>query len=277
MRRSLRQEERWIRWYNWSMATMTLYRRIASELRDQIRTGQLPPGTQLPTEQELAQRHGVSRNTVRLALGMLTNEGMISSTAGRGTFVRDRAALTYHASRSEMTYTGEGDAYVTEVRQQGREPSQAFRLHIVPAPVDVAERLQIEEGSSTIVRSLTRFVDGQPWSLQDSYYPMDLGQAMPELMSPSDVPRGTTALLAEHGHAQIGYLDELTTRMPTPEEASTLDMGVGTPVLDYVRTGYTRARPVRVTRTVFAGDRNRILYELGDLSSLNKETGNDPS
>jgi GntR family transcriptional regulator len=259
------------------MATMTLYRRIASELRDQIRTGQLPPGTQLPTEQELAQRHGVSRNTVRLALGMLTNEGMISSSAGRGTFVRDRAALTYHASRSEMTYSGEGDAYVTEVRQQGREPSQTFRLQIVPAAADVAERLQIEEGASTIVRSLTRFVDGQPWSLQDSYYPMDLGQLAPELMSPSDVPQGTTSLLAEHGHAQVGYLDELTTRMPTPEEASTLDMAVGTPLIDYVRTGYTTERPVRVTRTVFAGDRNRILYELGNLRALYKDAEQEPS
>jgi GntR family transcriptional regulator len=256
---------------------MTLYRRIASELRDQIRSGRLAPGTQLPTEQELAQRHGVSRNTVRLALGMLTNEGMISSTAGRGTFVRDRATLTYHASRSEMTFTGEGDAYMTEVRDQDREPHQSFRLQIVQAPADVAERLRIEEGTSTIVRSLRRFVDGQPWSLQDSYYPMDLGSEMPELLNAQDIARGTTALLAQHGHAQVGYLDELTTRMPTPEEATALDMAAGTPVLDYVRTGYTKERPVRVTRTVFAGDRNRILYELGNLDALNKDADDEPS
>jgi GntR family transcriptional regulator len=55
----------------------------------------------LPTEQELGDRYKVSRNTVRLALGLLTNEGIITSTPGRGTFVRDRIMLTYHASRAE--------------------------------------------------------------------------------------------------------------------------------------------------------------------------------
>ena len=52
-------------------------------------------------EQELEDRYKVSRNTIRLALGMLANEGMITSTPGRGTFVRERVMLTYHATRAE--------------------------------------------------------------------------------------------------------------------------------------------------------------------------------
>src|SRR4029453_12668569 len=93
----------YIRWYqSWGGAMSTpLYRRIAAELRHAISCGELPPGGQLPTEQELGDRYQVSRNTVRLALGLLTNEGIITSTPGRGTFVRDRIMLTYHASRAE--------------------------------------------------------------------------------------------------------------------------------------------------------------------------------
>ncbi len=145
-----------------------------------------------------------------------------------------------------------------------------FQLRIVPAPAEIAERLRTAEGEPTVVRALVRYVDGGPWSLQDSYYPMDLAEGT-ELMSPTDIPRGTTRVLAERGHSQVGYVDELTTRMPTPEEAAALQLGSGTPVLVYVRTGYTTRRPVRVTSTVFAGDRNRIIYDVGDVSAAHQE------
>ncbi|HZD72367.1 MAG TPA: UTRA domain-containing protein [Actinomycetota bacterium] len=74
--------------------------------------------------------------------------------------------------------------------------------------------------------------------------------------------------MADHGHIQVGHVDEITTRMPTPEEASTLDLGASVPVLVYVRTAYTKDRPVRLIETVFAGDRNRLMYELGHLEAL---------
>jgi GntR family transcriptional regulator len=253
------------------LANTSLYRRIAAELRAAIRSGELRPGTQLPSEQELMQRYDVSRNTVRLALGSLANEGVIATAPGRRAIVRERVALTYYASRAERVdqLAGEADSYVREVHEQGREPSQVFQLRIVPAPLEIAERLQIEEGDSTAVRGLVRFVDGQPWSLQDSYYPMELAEGT-DLMSPADIQRGTTQVLRELGHPQIGYVDELSTRMPTPEEASTLQLGTGTPVLVYVRTGYSAARPVRVTATVFSGDRNRVVYHVGDLEALRR-------
>ena len=71
-----------------------------------------------------------------------------------------------------------------------------------------------------------------------------------------------------YGHVEVGYRDELTTRMPTPDEARTLDLGAGVPVLAYARTCYAKDRPVRLTETIFAGDRNRLVYELGDLDAL---------
>jgi len=247
-----------------------LYRRIAAELRHAITSGELPPGSQLPTEQELGDRYKVSRNTVRLALGLLVNEGIITSTPGRGTFVRDRMMLTYHASRAEAADRPDDwhtDAYFTEVRQQGRQPSQRFDMRIDPASLGVAQRLQVEEGQAVVVRRMIRYVDGEPWSIQDSSYPMDIAQAA-GLLVPHDLPGGTVRAMAEHGHVEVGYRDELTTRMPTPDEARTLDLGVGVPVLAYVRTCYSKERPVRLTETIFAGDRNRLVYELGDLDAL---------
>lgn len=253
------------------MANAPLYRRIASDLRAAIRTGEYRPGTQLPTEQELQDRYGVSRNTVRLAFAMLANEGITTSTPGRGTYVRERVSLTYYASRAESpnrpTQSTEAyDAYVEEVKTQGREPGQAFEMRIVPATAEVAERLDVEEGGGVLLRRISRRVDGQAWSLQDSYYPMDLAQEC-DLLTPHDIPQGTVRVLAEHGHVEIGWVDEVTARMPTPDEAAALDLGSGVPVLVYVRTAVTDTRPDRLTMTIFAGDRNRLVYELGNVDA----------
>ena len=55
---------------------------------------------------------------------------------------------------------------------------------------------------------------------------------------------------------------------PTRRKNSGNRAGAGVPVLAYVRTCYTKERPVRLTETIFAGDRNRLVYELGDLDAL---------
>lgn len=246
----------------------SLYRRIAADLREAIATGEFPPGSRLPTEPELGERYGVSRNTVRLAIAALANEGVVTSTPGRGTFVRERRLTTYHASWAESrvrTASDQNDAYRHELAEQGRKPSyRDFEMRLVPAGTEHATRLQVDKDETLVLRSIARYVDDQPASLQDSYYPLDLAQEC-GLVTPHDIPQGTIRAMAEHGHTEIGYVDEITTRMPTPDETARLRLGSGVPVLVYVRTTYTEARPARLTMTVFAGDQNRIVYELGDL------------
>lgn len=250
-----------------------LYRRIADDLRGQIKTGALAPGSQLPTEQELGERYGVSRNTVRLAVGMLANEGTITSTPGRGTFVRSQAVMSYHASWAESQDrhgSDQADAYRAEVALQGHASDyREFEMRIVPADADLARRLDVDAGSALVSRAFLRLVDNEPSSLQDSYYPMDIAQEC-GLVTPHDIPEGTIRAMAAHGYVEIGYVDELTTRMPTPDEARRLRLGSGSPVLVYVRTTYTKDRPLRTTVTIFAGDRNRVIYELGDLVAFHE-------
>jgi GntR family transcriptional regulator len=91
---------------------------------------------------------------------------------------------------------------------------------------------------------------------------MDVAQAA-GLVTPDDIPEGTIRAMARAGHVEVGHVDEITGRMPTPAEAQTLDMGTGVPLLVYVRTAWTAERPVRLTRTLFPADRNRLTYELG--------------
>ncbi|MGO9081889.1 MAG: GntR family transcriptional regulator [Streptosporangiaceae bacterium] len=61
---------------------------LASTLRGQIKSGELPPGWVMPSEATLMQEHGLARGTVRKAVDALVEEGLVNRVQGRGTFVR---------------------------------------------------------------------------------------------------------------------------------------------------------------------------------------------
>jgi GntR family transcriptional regulator len=67
-----------------------LYKQLAAILRGMIERGDLEPGQAMPSESYLQQEHGVSRGTVRMAIGLLRDEGLVITLSGRGTFVAGR-------------------------------------------------------------------------------------------------------------------------------------------------------------------------------------------
>ncbi|MER7478637.1 GntR family transcriptional regulator [Streptomyces sp. NPDC126510] len=253
------------------MSKQPKYQQVADALRREIDKGLYKPGSRLPSEAELAARFEASRNTVRSGLGLLVSQGLITSSQGLGYEVRKHEIFELNASRFEnLTFPQNGDAYSTDVTNAGRQPHQTFRVEMTTTPEDVAQRLKVEAGSRAVLRFCHRFVDDVPWSTQATYYPDWLVQVAPRLAEPGDVAEGTTRYLADRGIEQIGYADEIATRMPTPDEARLLEIGPGVPVLLWTRTGYTSERPVRCTTTTFRGDLNRMNYEIGDLSARNE-------
>jgi len=71
-------------------SAVAVYEQIAAILQEQIETGALKPGQRLPTEPELMASHGVSRSTVRAALALLKEEGILTGRRAKGTFVARR-------------------------------------------------------------------------------------------------------------------------------------------------------------------------------------------
>lgn len=67
-----------------------LYQQLADLLRAQIERGELPPNRPIPTEVRLMQVHELGRDTVRRAIGVLRDEGLLITVKARGTFVVDR-------------------------------------------------------------------------------------------------------------------------------------------------------------------------------------------
>ncbi|GAA3307500.1 GntR family transcriptional regulator [Nonomuraea dietziae] len=107
------------------VARSSLYQQVASDLRRAIYSGDLGPGAQLPTEATLQDKYGVSRNTVRLALGELVNEGLVTRAPRRGTIVRDRRPLLMYPQRELAPQpTGEvREAFAYAVSQEGASPA----------------------------------------------------------------------------------------------------------------------------------------------------------
>ena len=67
-----------------------LYTQLADILREMITSGELQPRSPLPSESYLQQEHGVSRGTVRMAIAVLRDEGLVLTISARGTYVKAR-------------------------------------------------------------------------------------------------------------------------------------------------------------------------------------------
>ncbi|MGG7574259.1 GntR family transcriptional regulator [Streptomyces sirii] len=249
------------------MATRSdpLYVQLAESLRAKIDSGEYPPGGKLPSERKLMEEYDASRNTVRLGLKRLVAEGLIFPSQGRAYMVHRKDVLIYNASRSEdhnRRLAAGVDAWVQDIHEQGRTPSQKISVSIEKSDADIAQRLAINPGDLVLVRRRLRFVDDHPWSTEDSYYPHDLVKNTP-IAEPADIAEGVIAHMASMGHAQVRYVDDVTATMPNPKQADELAVEAGVPLLVRVRVGYTEEGPVRVTVTSMPTDRHILRYELG--------------
>lgn len=252
---------------------LPVWQQIADELRTSINDGTLPPGSRLPTEAELTERYQVARNTARQALTALVNEGLVVPARPRGYFVRERQPMHYRPQQEfrPRPLSPEMDIFIAEHAASGREAAQSIEVAIVDPPSDVKKRLDLTDGKLAVVRRRVRYLDGEPFNTNDSYFPLHL-VSNTEIMRPEDIARGANQVLAEIGYLQTRALDEFYVRMPTPEESRRLNLGPGTPVAYHIATGLTDGgRPVRVVLNVLPGDRHVIAYERMRLPEKNNE------
>jgi GntR family transcriptional regulator len=245
-----------------------LYRQIANDLREAIRMRKLAPGERLPSESELIDQYGVARTTVRLAIRQLAADGLVYTSHGRGTFVSERPPLRLDATRShsrERLRLTTTDTYQADLKAQPIERTgyHTIEVEILDNPSDdVAARLEVEEGTSVFVRRRVHFVDDLPSHIGDTYYPYDLVRGS-DIETPGQLDRGGNRVLEELGHAVLRRTDEISVRMPTPQEANLLQIAGGVPVMETLRTGYDNDdRPVALYYGVWPGDRHVMIYNV---------------
>jgi GntR family transcriptional regulator len=136
-------------------ARQSLRHQIADDLRGRVLTGELTAGAQLPSEPELARRMHVSRSSLRAAIALLEEEGLVRRLHGSGTYVNDRPLLRDDISRN-LSVT----AMITAT---GREPgARLSEAKLEPAPPEVAAAFGLSAGAPLSALRRVRTADDQP-------------------------------------------------------------------------------------------------------------------
>src|SRR5437667_4207632 len=247
-----------------------MYRQIAEDLRQQIETRALAPGSQLPTELELRESYNASRNTVRDAIKWLMNLGLVETRPGQGTFVveaSDPLITTLTESPKTGFGGGEGAAYRSQAQTRMFERGP-FQVEFQAAGREVAGQLMMPAGTEVISRHERRYIDGRPWSMQTSFYPSEFAdRGASRLRSAGDIGEGTVQYLRDTlGLKQVGYSDLITSRTPNAIEVDFFKIPPDGRVTMYevFRTAYDgNGQPIRLTITVYPADRNQFIINVG--------------
>jgi GntR family transcriptional regulator len=232
------------------MAHEARYLHICEALQHQI--GTLPQNSLLPSEHDLARRFGVSRVTIRRALGLLERSGLVSRQRGRGTTVSP-AKITRWLS---PMYPFEED-----LRRQGVKFETRIleyqRRYLPPKPVP--ERLRLPPGTAVGFLALQRLVDDRIICLDRRYLPPDVaGRFDPQMIT----DRPVAEILQDLVGQPIASADWTTEIVAAPREVA-LPLGVtpGVLVLTNMGTEYLPdGRPIQVHSMCYRIDRVRFQF-----------------
>ncbi len=152
--------------------------RLAKVLREAITTGKLQPGEQLPAENELAKRLGVSRTTLRAAVELLLSQGLLERRHGVGTFVSTTPIPSLQNNIAALLST------TRLIRDHGYEPGIAsLEFRTVPATPEIADALRVPVRSDLLHISRTRTASGTPVFHGEEYLPTSI-------LTERDLPQG---------------------------------------------------------------------------------------
>jgi GntR family transcriptional regulator len=234
---------------------------VAEALAAAIHDGVFAPGGWLPPERELAMRYGVNRTTVRRAVGLLAERGLVIHHAAEGTQVRP---VTQRRDVRDITATaGVWRGFHVSVSATGGEPYTETEVDRVPAGSDVATRLGIPAGTEVLRRSRRQGVrDVGHVQLSTTWVLPDISGAVARLAQVDTGPGGIHARIEELGYV-LSFEDEVSARMPSARERDRLDLQDGQPVVLVVwRRCFERSggRVVEVTHRLVVPARQTLVY-----------------
>ncbi|WP_434742133.1 GntR family transcriptional regulator [Micromonospora sp. SH-82] len=238
------------------------HQQIAADLRARILTKDLPPGTKLPSTAQLQEEYGVPNQTVQNAVAVLKREGYADSAPGKGVFVRERPQRVV-APAAFVTPSPPGESYpwLSEAERRGLKGSIEL-LHVaeVVPPVQVRLAFGLGDEDVAVLRKQVMQLDEEPAELVYSYYPVDLARGTP-LAEKRRIKGGTPRALGDMGFNPHEFVDQVSTRPPTPEEFVALELPPDISILRTFRVVYAEGRrPIEATVMVKAGHMYELQY-----------------
>jgi GntR family transcriptional regulator len=232
---------------------LPLYAQLESIFAGEIASGALPPGSQLPNEEELIERYGVSRTTIRQTIQNLVRRGLIEIRRGKGTFV-------LHPKITQELRELSG--FVEDMQSLGRHASaKVLDKQTVPASEFVARQLAISAGTPVVRIQRIRLADHAPLSFDETYLPLEIGEKILE----NDLETEPVFSLLEQKYdtplVEAEYRLEAVAADATVARA--LGIGAGSPIFLIERTSYTSGhQPIDYEKLYYRGDQIRFVTRL---------------
>lgn len=227
------------------MTLAPLYQIISKDLTDQIKFGSLKRGERLASEALLAKHYGVSRMTLRQALGQLETEGLVVRLHGKGTFVTEKHTVRRQGSNLNLLHEQLGvseDSIRTKILVK----------KVIEASTNVARSLSLSPGQRVVQVKRLRFLDGKPIAVQESWIPYIL---VPSLVR-QNLLRGSLYLTLEGAGLRVKWAEqEVSAYLPNEATANQLDIATSDPVLQIQRVAYiAEDTPIEFACSYMRGD-----------------------
>ena len=206
----------------------------------------LKPGDTLPGERLLEETYGVSRITVRRAIGDLVAAGKLRRIRGKGTFVAPNPLVSRLHLASFSDEMGAQDVTASsKILTSGRSS----------APEDAAIFFDTPANAEHIHLRRLRLGDGEPYSIDDGWYNSTFAPSLLE----NDIYNSVYAILDSVFDVPITDADQTVSAISADADtAPLLDVPVGTPLLHIVRYSRSGDRPVEWCSSVYRTDRYRL-------------------
>ncbi len=231
---------------------VALWRQIQDWLEFGIKEGEMPPGTKLPTEQELAERFGVNRHTVRRALTLLAEKELIRTEQGSGSFVREQVIDYAVGTRTRF--------HENLLRQERKPRGELVSSGVIPATTEVARALELEKGEPVILLETLGEADGIRVCLASAHFPQD---RFPGLDDHFRETGSVTQALRHYGVMDYRRKStHISSRLPSAREARMLRQAKTRPVLITESINVDpRDWPIEFCETRFASERVQFIIE----------------
>ena len=191
------------------------YYQLKQMIKNDIESGALKHGDQIPTEHELSAALGISRPTIRQCMSELVNEGYLVRVKGKGTFVTGR--------KIEANYIQRHQSFHTMVRESGLTPStKVLSFKLIPGIPEYNEKLQIPITDELFYLHRLCLANDEPMLLIESYMP---AKRFPGLLEVDFSDNEFYATLrSKYGLKPLMLIREIESRNARPEEARLLSI-----------------------------------------------------
>jgi YD repeat-containing protein len=243
-----------------------LFRDVAARIKADIERGVYPADSRLPTEHQLAEQHGVSRDTITRALGVLKAEGLVEAHTSKGTTVAPPPVRLTIDRYGEVANPNRADAdlgpWETACKAAGLDGrTEVVGVDRVPADQSLAKRIGVDTGTELVHRRRRMWARERISQIQDAWMPAALVEGTP-LAGSTKIVGGVYAAMTVAGFGPARVTEEITGRPPTTEEQAAIGLPDGATVQEVWRTTYDQAgRIVEVLRTIADARACRFIYD----------------